>query len=174
MDRVLPRSCPRRAGTRRVHVNEVLTQEQVSRIDAECTHAVTPQKFYYLGREIGLDWQRPFYNITGRRGNQESCIATVSALVSETDPGGMGDLLHPALLDTCLFHGLCSIIIVDRGGKSTCVPTFIKHLRISNRGNDLVCTTTGGDDAMIFDVVVREGGNRSQHTSRSLAGRHPA
>lgn len=154
--------------------DEALSEEDISRIDMECTHAATPQKFYYLGRDIGLDWQQPFDNITSLRTSRNSCIATARRPITDSDPGGMGDVLHPALLDSCLFHGLCSIAILERGIKSTCVPTFIKHLRISNRpaiaGKEFVCTTTGGQDSMTFDVVVQQDGSSGQDRTLSAQG----
>lgn len=154
--------------------DELLIPGELTRLEKESNHVVSPQKFYYLGRDIGLDWQEPFNNITSLRTSMNSCVATARAPVTDSDPGGMGDILHPALLDSCLFHGLCSIAILERGIKSTCVPTFIKQLRIANNlvttGGDYISTTRGGQDAMTFDVVVRQDGGSGQGMTLTAQG----
>ncbi|KAL4782889.1 hypothetical protein BJX76DRAFT_358522 [Aspergillus varians] len=134
----------------------VLTPADISRIDAECTHEVTPQKFYSVGKRNGLDWQHPFNNMHQIRSSKDSCVATARVPETETPPGGMDDLLHPAVLDSCLFHGLSTVIFLEDGQSSAYVPTFIKQLWIANHqttpGSDLVCSTTRGKEPFVFDL----------------------
>ena len=76
--------------------------------------------------------------------------------------GGMGDFLHPAVLDSALFHGLCSILFVERGFKSAFVPTFIERMRVfrgtPSAGRELV-TTTDSKKPTVFDVIIRGKGD---------------
>ncbi|KAL4879273.1 hypothetical protein BJY04DRAFT_229208 [Aspergillus karnatakaensis] len=134
----------------------VFTPTDLANVDVECTQELTSQKFYSAGQQIGLDWQHPFNNVSKMRTSKDSCIATAIVPETETPPGGMDDLLHPAVLDSSLFHGLSSVVIVVGGSASAYVPTFIKQLWISNRqvtpGSELVCTSTRRNEPLVFDV----------------------
>ncbi|KAL4915858.1 hypothetical protein BDW62DRAFT_203310 [Aspergillus aurantiobrunneus] len=134
----------------------VLTPADISRIDSECTHEVTPQKFYSVGKQNGLDWRHPFNNMHKLRSSKDSCVATARVPENDTPPGGMDDLLHPAVLDSCLFHGLSTVIFIENGHSSAYVPTFIKQLWIANRqitsGSELVCSTTRRNEPFVFDL----------------------
>lgn len=141
----------------------VLTSKDVSRIDAECSKQSRPRKFYYTGHEAGLDWLDPFDSVSDIRTSRYSSKVTVT--VPELDPncGGMGDIMHPAVLDSSLFHGLCTVILLEKQSRSTHLPVFIKQLRIANRvtspGTDLHCTSSGDRSSLKFDVVVQDNSN---------------
>ncbi|KAL4962931.1 type I polyketide synthase [Aspergillus stella-maris] len=132
------------------------TSADLSRVDAECTHDVSPQKFYAVGKRNGLDWQHPFNNMHTIRSSKNSCVATARVPTPDMPPGGMDDLLHPAVLDSALFHGLSTMIFIEEGHTSAYVPTFIKQLWIANQqsapGSDLVCSTTRRNEPFVFDL----------------------
>ncbi|KAL2814138.1 hypothetical protein BJX63DRAFT_393019 [Aspergillus granulosus] len=146
----------------------VLTTEDVSRIDSECTKELTPQKFYAMGQRIGLDWQHPFNNVQKLRYSKDACVATARVPEREMPSGGVGDLLHPAVLDSTLFHGLCSVVMVENGATAAYVPTFIKQMWIANReaapGDELVCSSTRQNDPLVFDVDIRNTASTHQMT----------
>ncbi|KAL2843399.1 hypothetical protein BJX68DRAFT_278030 [Aspergillus pseudodeflectus] len=137
----------------------VFTPEDISRIDSECTKELTSQKFYAMSERIGLDWQHPFNNVHKIRSSSNSCVATARVPENEMSPGGMEDLLHPAVLDSALFHGLCAIVIAGDGASSAYVPTFIKQMWIANRaaeaGNELICSSSRRSDPLVFDIDIR-------------------
>ncbi|KAL2845909.1 hypothetical protein BJY01DRAFT_177125 [Aspergillus pseudoustus] len=138
----------------------VFTPEDISRIDSECTKEVTSQKFYAMGQRIGLEWQYPFNNVQKMRRSADSCVATARVPENEMSPGGMEDLLHPAVLDSTLFHGLCGVILDGDAASSAYVPTFIKQLWIANRetaaGSELVCSSSRRNEPLVFDVEVHD------------------
>lgn len=128
------------------------------------THNVGPKKFYYLSREIGLDWQTLFQGLISIKTGSKTCLSVVESRDRE-DPVVAGHdppyVIHPATLDACLFQGLCSILILEKGIKSTVVPTFIKSLFISGRyhdqpGKQFNCYSTRGDGPQTFDITVGE------------------
>ncbi|KAL2867348.1 type I polyketide synthase [Aspergillus lucknowensis] len=136
----------------------VITSEDIARVNAECTREVSPQKFYFMGQRCGMDWQYPFNNVYKIRSSKHSSVTT--ARVPETEaPGGVDDLLHPAVLDSCLFHGVSSVLTIENGVSSAYVPTFIKQLWFANHqttaGNDLVCSSFRRNDPFVFDVDAR-------------------
>ncbi|KAL2825065.1 hypothetical protein BDW59DRAFT_162011 [Aspergillus cavernicola] len=146
----------------------IITPQDISRIDSESTHDVSPQKFYFMGQRCGLDWQHPFNNMYKIRSNKDSCVATARVPETEFPPGGMDDLLHPAVLDSCLFHALSTVLIVEGGASSAYVPTFIKQMWIANRqvstGTDLICSSIRRDEPFVFDVHTRDAGAGDQMT----------
>ncbi|KAM3558509.1 hypothetical protein ARSEF4850_004574 [Beauveria asiatica] len=144
---------------------------------AACTHQVTPQKLYHLGREIGLDWQHPFDNVSSIRTSRDAVVAVARKTISDVHVGGMGDILHPTVLDSCLFHGLSAVLVLERGATSTFVPNFIEQLRIFNRAPDdnseLVSTSKLSRDTSTYDVVIQErSGNPSQAVIVAAKGVH--
>lgn len=143
----------------------------------QCTHEANPQRLYYLGHAIGLDWQHPFNNVSSIRTSHSSCTATVRKTLLDTDPGGMGDILHPTVLDSCLFHGLCAVLILERSATSTFVPNFITQLRILNRAiehsGELVSTSKVHQNAFTCDVVVQDiNGSPNQEIILAAQGVH--
>lgn len=141
--------------------------EDIDSISARCTHEFTPQKFYHRGAGTGLEWLYPFNNLTEIRTSQYSSIATARAPSVDGKVGGMGDILHPGMLDAALFHGLCGVTFFEHGLTSTNVPNFIDELRIFNRptpapGGDLVVTSESSPDGYIHDVVARNPANSNE------------
>ncbi|KAL4973041.1 hypothetical protein BDW66DRAFT_169023 [Aspergillus desertorum] len=138
----------------------VFTPADISRIDAECTHESAPQKFYAVGKRNGLDWQHPFNNMYHIRSSKQSCVATARVPEYEMPPGGMDDLLHPAVLDSALFHGLSTVIFLEDGHTSAYVPTFIKQLWVANRqaapGSTLTCSTVRRNEPLVFDLHIQD------------------
>ncbi|KAF7563745.1 hypothetical protein G7046_g409 [Stylonectria norvegica] len=145
-------------------------------VEERCTHTTSPLKFYHLSRGKGLDWQEPFNCVSDICNCALDCVTKARQPILETAEGGMGDIIHPALLDSCLFHGLCSNIYLERGVKSTVVPTFIKQLRIFNRspgaGAEIHSTTTGTRDTLDYNVVVQSSGSTESNVVLVAHGVH--
>jgi len=142
-------------------------QAVLRRMESQCSSELSQQKLYYLGRDVGLDWRHPFDNISKLRMGCNASAATARVPeASINSPGGMGDVIHPALLDSVLFHPLCSALIFARNRDSAYVPTFIKQLRIgvnklctpTKPGDELLCgaatSASGGPGGNVFDVLV--------------------
>ncbi|KAK4896841.1 hypothetical protein LTR49_028096 [Elasticomyces elasticus] len=91
------------------------------------THPISSAKFYHLARERGLDWQDLFAGARKISAGPTACLTEVAVEV----PGADGFLLHPAVLDVALFHGLCAILYAGRGIGATVVPTFITDMVVS-------------------------------------------
>jgi emericellamide synthase (highly reducing iterative type I polyketide synthase) len=149
------------AETCKVDANDVISNlEDLSRIDTECPQNISHQKAYHRSRACGLDWQHPFDNISKFRTSQSACVSTVRNPITDANLGGMVDVLHPATLDSCLFHGTCMNLILEKGIGSAVVPTFIKQLRIFNQPlmstSELVSTSTICQEALTFDVVIQD------------------
>lgn len=165
------------AETERIELCDAVPNlEHLSRIDEQCTHEHNPRRFYGLGHGVGVDWQHPFDNISSFRTSSDAAIATTHVPAIDTAPGGMGDILHPAMLDSCLFHGLCANLLLEKGAKSTLVPTFIEQLRISNQapapGIELICTSTSCQDAFTYDVVVQAKSSPNRELVLAAQGVH--
>lgn len=145
----------------------------LAQIEASCTHEATPRKFYHLSRRAGLDYQAHFENVTSFRASRDAAVITAVEPAYDMAAGGVGDFLHPAVLDSALFHGLCSILFVERGFKSAFVPTFIEKLRVfkgtPSAGRELV-TTTEGREPTVFDVVVRGNGDECHELALAAHG----
>ncbi|XWW94239.1 hypothetical protein V2A60_002182 [Cordyceps javanica] len=149
------------ADTQAIDVDDVAADVKGT-IDAgaTCKHEVTPQKLYHMGCEIGLDWQHPFNNVHSIRTSRNASVTVARKTIQDFDVGGMGDILHPTVLDSCLFHGLSAVLVLERGATSTFVPNFIEHMRIFNRApnpsSELVSTCKVSSDTSIYDVVIQE------------------
>jgi emericellamide synthase (highly reducing iterative type I polyketide synthase) len=133
---------------------------------AQCSRPVKPERFYHLSRQIGLHWQHPFNNISGLRTGVGACVTTASS-PDGAAPGGVGDVLHPALLDSCLFQGHCASLMLERDLESPAVPTFIRDMRVSNKpvppGKTLHATSVGSpQDQYTYDVAVQNESNTNQ------------
>lgn len=147
-------------------------QDQVASIVEQCGRESSPSQFYVHARGIGLDWQTPFDNVHGIQVGPNATVATVRAPTSQLDPGGLGDIIHPAALDAVLFHGLVNIAIENSGASSALVPTFIKQLRIgispAKAGSELLAVSTRDQDELTYDVLVRRQGDEATENSMVL------
>ncbi|KAJ6439324.1 hypothetical protein O9K51_07209 [Purpureocillium lavendulum] len=122
-----------------------------SHVNAGCIREAVPQEFYNLGHGVGIDWHSPFNNISNFRTGMDACVATARVLDLPVLSGGTDDILHPAMLDSCLFHGLAAVELCGNELKSALVPTFIQELRIACQpplapGSKLVSTSTRNPD----------------------------
>lgn len=140
------------------------SDEDVSRVATRCGQRTAVHEFYSLASKAGLDWRHPFDNLNGiqHSNNGDACVTSACAPSEASSPGGMGDVLHPAVLDSVLFHGLCYSSMLRRGSRTAVVPTFIKELRIANRstlpGTEFFATTTTCPEGPAYDVVVQDKG----------------
>nr|UWV21338.1 polyketide synthase 5 [Chaetomium globosum] len=147
-------------------------QDQLVSIVELCGREVSTTKFYAHARDIGLDWQTPFDNVNSVQLGLNASVAVSRAPTGQLDPGGVGDILHPAALDSVLFHGLYNIAIGNGGASSALVPTFIKQLRIgvspAQAGSELLTASTRDQDEPAYDVLVSSRGNEATENSMIL------
>jgi emericellamide synthase (highly reducing iterative type I polyketide synthase) len=140
-------------------------QDEIQQAVQESQHHINPRKFYYLSRDVGLQWNMPFDNVTDMMLGSDTAVCTVSVPdlgQCSSDNSDPIYLIHPATLDASLFHGLCSILLLKQGVKSPPVPTFIQNLFISadhhdRPGSQLTCYSTRTDGPLTFDVTVCAG-----------------
>lgn len=132
--------------------------------------SVSPQKFYYLSRDIGLDWKSPFDNVVELKLGDSTSVGKVQCPDVGSETTSLGEpkyVVHPGTLDSALFHGLCSILLLKNGLKSPAVPTFIQDLYISAKysevqGSQLTCYSTRKEGHFTFDVGVSEGSGANE------------
>ncbi|KAH7371923.1 putative polyketide synthase [Pyrenochaeta sp. MPI-SDFR-AT-0127] len=123
---------------------------------------IKAEKFYYTSKQLGLDWGHPFNNLASIQRTSTSSVATIrppSIVSSPTGKERDAYWIHPALLDSCLFHGLYAILTAQDGFNATVVPTFIEELVISGHSvglaaTDLVCYSRKTTAGLSFDVEV--------------------
>ncbi|KAK4169040.1 polyketide synthase [Cladorrhinum sp. PSN259] len=155
----------------RDHISNAKWWTQVTELDpiaARCVLADAPRKFYFLAREnAGLNWDHPFKNLTSVWSDKtmRECFTTSRVPnVGASGPGGVGDLVHPGLLDSALFHGICFLAFQGQKGteKTAVVPTFIKELRVANQSitateiKEVVSITTINEDVSApYNVVIQ-------------------
>jgi acyl transferase domain-containing protein/NADPH:quinone reductase-like Zn-dependent oxidoreductase/SAM-dependent methyltransferase len=139
-------------------------QSEVQPAVRESPESVSPNKFYFLSRDVGLDWSAPFNNLVGIKLGADTSVCTVQCPeVSTRDSrGGAKYVMHPATLDAALFHGLCAVVLLKNKLKSPAVPTFIQDLFISAnfseaQGVHLNCYSARRNGPMTFDVDVSVG-----------------
>ncbi|KAF2468734.1 polyketide synthase [Lindgomyces ingoldianus] len=120
------------------------------------------EKFYYTSKQLGLDWSSPFDNLVSIERTSTCSLATIrspSVMSSPTETERNAYWIHPAVLDSCLFHGLYGILMEEDGFRATVVPTFIKQLVISGQSvdpsvTDLTCYSQRTSAGLAFDVEV--------------------
>ncbi|KUL87368.1 hypothetical protein ZTR_04649 [Talaromyces verruculosus] len=88
---------------------------------------INPNKLYFLAKDLGLDWATPFDNVIDVKTTPGSAVATVKPSDQDVTPY----LIHPSVLDACLFHSLYAVLIFEDNFKETVVPTFIKNMTIA-------------------------------------------
>lgn len=137
----------------------------------ESRQGVGAGKFYYLSRDVGLEWRSPFDNVVDIKLGPDTSVCTVSVPELGQQNGNPDEpkyVMHPATLDTCLFHGLCSVLLLKHDLKSPAVPTFIQDLFISADyrevpGSQLTCYSTRGQGPLTFDVTVSASTTSNDH-----------
>ena len=137
--------------------------EDITAQPIENAKTIKSEKFYYTSKQLGLHWGSPFDNVSSVQRNKTHAMANITPSPSTVStPAGEERheyWIHPALLDSCLFHGLYAILTAEDGFNSTVVPTFIKELRISGQsvhqqGTDMTCYSTKTSAGLSFDVNV--------------------
>ncbi|KAL6886030.1 putative polyketide synthase [Trichoderma evansii] len=101
---------------------------------ASIQHHATPTRFYSAARQIGMEWYAPFDNIVSLEALADSSVATnkMPSLDASAHPFGEECyIVHPGMLDSTLFHGICASLLVERESKSAMVPVFIEQLTVS-------------------------------------------
>lgn len=121
----------------------------------ESGQKINPQKLYFLAKDLGLDWASPFDNVIDVKTTIGAAIATVKPSGQEASPY----LIHPAVLDACLFHSLYAVLIFEENFKETVVPTFIKNMTVSGRYEDLAtknltCFAKKSGGKLTYDIGI--------------------
>ncbi|KAH8694395.1 putative polyketide synthase [Ilyonectria robusta] len=140
----------------------ILPFRSIQDAGATCSRRVTPSKFYHLSRQVGIDWQQPFDNLSDIRTGNGASMATACATMCPTKSGA-GDSLHASLLDSTLFQGYFAYLLLETGLGSPAVPTFIKEMRVVNKpvasGTELVSTAVSNpEDRYTYDIVIQDSG----------------
>lgn len=141
------------------HQYIALTPDDLPEIRSRCSRQIEAWKFYNVAHEHLLDWLNPFDCVTQVQTGPQSGLVSLRMPLLNGHPGGLGDLVSPAALDSALFHSLFTIIFLEKRIQSTCVPTFIKQLRVANReasSTALLSAASGGQETLDFDVFVQD------------------
>ncbi|KAJ5233183.1 polyketide synthase [Penicillium chermesinum] len=104
------------------------------RILASIHHPITPVRFYAAARQVGMEWYAPFHNVVSLEALADSSVATnkMPSLLPSAHPfGEKSYVVHPGMLDSTLFHGVCASLLVERETKAPMVPVFIEQLSVS-------------------------------------------
>ncbi|KAL4815813.1 hypothetical protein BDW67DRAFT_176121 [Aspergillus spinulosporus] len=100
------------------------TIEVKNRNLASIQHLITPTRFYAAARQVGMDLEAL----------ADSSVTTnkMPSLHASAHPFGEESyIVHPGMLDSTLFHGVCASLLVERKSKAPMVPVFIKQLTVS-------------------------------------------
>jgi len=141
-------------------------QDEIARISSRCINEeASTSSFYTRHRDGGLDWQSPFDNLCSIKPGPNSCLAIARCPEDKgiADPGGVGDILPAALLDSLLFHGLCFIAMSEAGTPFALVPTFIGELRmraqpVNTSGELVVASERAPEQGPAYNVFVSDAG----------------
>ncbi|KAF2257594.1 putative polyketide synthase [Lojkania enalia] len=101
---------------------------------ASIPHHITPNRFYATARQVGMEWYAPFDNVVNLQGRTDSCVTTNKMPTLQTSAHPFGEsmyIVHPGMLDSTLFHGICASLLVEREIKAPVVPVFLEQLTIS-------------------------------------------
>jgi emericellamide synthase (highly reducing iterative type I polyketide synthase) len=101
---------------------------------ASIQHPITPTRFYAAARQVGMEWYAPFDNVASLEALADSSVTTnkMPSLRASAHPFGEESyIVHPGMLDSTLFHGVCASLLVERESKAPMVPVFIERLTVS-------------------------------------------
>ncbi|KAF2158340.1 hypothetical protein M409DRAFT_71690 [Zasmidium cellare ATCC 36951] len=129
---------------------------------AALSHHITSTRFYSTARQVGMEWYAPFDNVVDLQGRSDSSVTKnkMPSLEASTHPFADSPyVVHPGMLDSTLFHGICASLLVEREGKTPVVPTFIRSLVIStafevSAGAELVTYALATEKGTSWDVQV--------------------
>lgn len=136
-------------------------------------HHISPTRFYSTAREVGMEWHAPFDNITDLQGRTHSCVSTnkMPNLQAAADTFGASTyLVHPGMLDSTLFHGLCASLLVEREIKAPVVPVFLQQFNIS-----AAIELSEGSELRTYALALEEGSSWSaqiEHNNRPVMSIH--
>ncbi|CAJ2512279.1 Uu.00g052940.m01.CDS01 [Anthostomella pinea] len=126
------------------------------------THAqhIQPKKFYHRAGDLGLNWGTPFDNLTDIRTTDGASISNASFVAAGTTPSAPYTI-HPAVLDSVLYHSMMSILIFEDKITSPVVPTFIEKLIVAEQDpaqplQEATCHSTRTKSFLTFDIGVFE------------------
>jgi acyl transferase domain-containing protein len=133
---------------------------------------IKPKKFYHMASDLGLRWSAPFDNLTeisttdGASVSNASFVAAGTASsTSYTSPSSY--TIHPAVLDSILYHSMMSILMFEDKITSPVVPTFIEKLIVAEQDpaqplQEVTCHATRTKGFLNFDIGVFEKGNQDK------------
>jgi emericellamide synthase (highly reducing iterative type I polyketide synthase) len=101
---------------------------------ASISHHISPNRFYATARQVGMEWYAPFDNVVDLQGRTDCCVTTnkMPNVQGSAHPfGPQTYIVHPGMLDSTLFHGICASLLVEREIRAPVVPVFIEQVTIS-------------------------------------------
>ncbi|CAN9134533.1 unnamed protein product [Alternaria alternata] len=133
---------------------------------ASFSHHISPNRFYATARQVGIEWYAPFDNVVDLQGRTDCCVTTnkMPNVQGSAHPfGPQTYLVHPGLLDSTLFHGICASLLVEQEIRTPMVPVFIEQLTIStafevSEGTELRTYASAGDEASSWSAQIEMDG----------------
>ena len=163
-------NCETREGLHNEDLEAFVDEEEKQRIVGRSQHHISPKRFYTISRELGLAWAMPFSNLVHIQtsGDTTYTVAETPNVSSTHSDQTDQYVIHPATLDSSLFHGICCILFMETKVGTTVVPTFIKNLVISANtshlpGSRLNTYAYSPDDGLTYNVMIGqnvEGGEK--------------
>ncbi|KAH8177899.1 KR domain-containing protein [Sarocladium implicatum] len=126
---------------------------------------VKSKKLYHRARDLGLEWGSPFDNLTHIRTVDGASAAEASSSVVPDSPAGSASstyTIHPAVLDSYLYHHVVAMLIFEDNITTPVVPTFIEKLIIAERDTTKPssqlsnCYASRTSTPLTFDVSVAQ------------------
>lgn len=96
-----------------------LQENEFDALAARCVIDYAPRTFYRLAREsVGLAWDSLFKNMSAIQLDRDMRVLSTSRVpnVVDSGAGGVGDIIHPGLLDTALLRGTCFLAFQGQKG----------------------------------------------------------
>lgn len=128
---------------------------------------IQPKKFYHRANDLGLNWTAPFDNLTEIRTTDGASISN-SSFVAAGTASARAYTIHPAVLDSVLYHSMMSILIFEDKITSPVVPTFIEKLIVAEQDpaeqalQEVTCHATRTKSLLTFDIGVFEKENQDK------------
>ncbi|KAF4994613.1 hypothetical protein FDECE_13060, partial [Fusarium decemcellulare] len=125
---------------------------------------IPAKQFYHRARDIGVNWNTPFDNLTGIKIAPGACIADSWLVPGAGDPDAdynTNYTIHPGVMDAILYHGMMGVLIFDEGDKNPVVPTFIEKMIVAEQDpakpiQEVTCHANLTEKVLTFDIGVYE------------------
>jgi hypothetical protein len=125
-------------------------------------HHITPARFYATARQVGIEWYSPFDNVVDLQGTTDCSVTTNKMPSLQTSAhlfGASTYIVHPGMLDSALFHGICASLLVEREIKAPVLPVFLEKLTMSTalevlEGTELCTYALAQDSGSCWSVQI--------------------